>query len=44
MDVGSLWSKPGNLFLGTEVAINWNAYGIKDKEEYVPQLMTKWVF
>ena len=44
VDVGSLWKKPGNLFLGTEVAINWNAYGIKDKEEYVPQLMTKWVF
>lgn len=44
LDLGSVWKKPGNLFVGTEVAVWWNTYGIEDKEEFVPQSMVKWVF
>jgi nucleoside-specific outer membrane channel protein Tsx len=44
LDVGSLWKKEGNLFAGTEVAVWWNEFGVKDKNEFVPQAMVKWVF
>lgn len=44
LDVGSLWKKEGNLYAGTEVAVWWNEFGVKDKNEFVPQAMVKWVF
>lgn len=44
LDAGSIWKKPGSLFLGTEVAIWWNEFGIEGKDEFVPQAMVKWVF
>ncbi len=44
LDAGSLWHKEGNLFVGTEVAMWFNKYGISDVNEVVPQAMIKWVF
>lgn len=43
LDLGKLWEKPGNLYLGTEVMIWHNKYGFKGVNEFVPQAMVKWV-
>jgi nucleoside-specific outer membrane channel protein Tsx len=44
LDLGSLWKKEGNLFVGTEVSIWMNKFGIEDQNEFAPQAMVKWVF
>ncbi len=44
LDAGSLFQKEGNLFVGTEVAMWFNKFGLEDVNEIVPQAMVKWVF
>jgi len=43
LDLGKLWDKPGNLFVGTELMIWHNKYGFKGVDEFAPQAMVKWV-
>ena len=44
IDLGSLWKKEGNLFVGTEVDIWHNKFGADDVDQFTPQAMVKWVF
>jgi nucleoside-specific outer membrane channel protein Tsx len=44
IDLGSLWKKEGNLFVGTEVSLWFNKFGVEDVDEILPQAMVKWVF
>ena len=34
MDLGSLWSKPGNLYAGLEFDLWWNKYQIPDSSAF----------
>ncbi len=43
-DVGSIFKKTGNLYLGSEFVYWNNKYGIKDFDEIVPQITFRWVF
>jgi len=43
LDLGKVWDKPGNLYLGTEFMIWHNKFGFKGVNEFVPQAMLKWV-
>jgi nucleoside-specific outer membrane channel protein Tsx len=43
LDLGKFWSKPGNIYGGTEFIYWHNKYGIKGVDEYAPQVMLKWV-
>jgi len=44
LDLGSLWKKEGDLFVGTEVDIWHNKFGVDDVDQVTPQAMVKWVF
>lgn len=44
LDLGSLFKKEGALFVGTEVSIWINKFGVEDVNEILPQAMVKWVF